>query len=404
MIFSAYYSFTNYGVTADRRLRPDEDRRAQELPAALPRPVRRQGAEEHLRVRPDDGAGAHHRRAPARLILMRIGERLGGVFRTIFYLPHITPPVAVGVLVLTLFNGPYGVVNKGLTLIHVNGPVLADATRSWIKPTIAIMDVWACGGTMVILLAALYGVPRHLYEAAAMDGASKLRQFFNVTLPMISPALFFCFIILTLAALNQFAVALHGVLQLRLAASTNGAALFYAIYLFQQAFKYFNMGFASAMAWLLFAISMVDHRDQHLRHEAVRLLPGRARRTDGDRTADRRTRLRSSSRRDEPDAAGRCAAAGGRSRRSTGSSRRSSSPCSSCLVDPLPLSVRVAAQRVVQDRAATSSTTRSSRTTGRGTSPARTCRSRTSSTSSTSRRSRAGCSTASGSACSARAA
>jgi multiple sugar transport system permease protein len=118
------------------------------------------------------------------------------------------------------------------------------------------MDVWACGGTMVILLAALYGVPRHLYEAAAMDGASKARQFFNVTLPMISPALFFCFIILTLAALNQFAVAFTSFFNSG-SGSTNGAALFYAIYLFQQAFKYFNMGFASAMAWLLFAISMV---------------------------------------------------------------------------------------------------------------------------------------------------
>jgi multiple sugar transport system permease protein len=189
------------------------------------------------------------------MILMRIGERLGGVFRTIFYLPHITPPVAVGVLVLTLFNGPYGVVNKGLKLIHINGPYWLTQPQ-WIKPTIAIMDVWACGGTMVILLAALYGVPRHLYEAAAMDGASKLRQFFNVTLPMISPALFFCFIILTLAALNQFAVAFTSFFNSG-SGSTNGAALFYAIYLFQQAFKYFNMGFASAMAWLLFAISMV---------------------------------------------------------------------------------------------------------------------------------------------------
>jgi multiple sugar transport system permease protein len=98
-------------------------------------------------------------------------------------------------------------------------------------------------------------VPRHLYEAAAMDGASPLRRFFNVTLPMISPALFFVFIINTLAALNQFAVAFTSFFNSG-SGATNSAALFYAIYLYQQAFKFFNMGFASAMAWLLFAISI----------------------------------------------------------------------------------------------------------------------------------------------------
>jgi multiple sugar transport system permease protein len=88
-----------------------------------------------------------------------------------------------------------------------------------------------------------------------MDGASKTRQFFNITLPMISPALFFCFIILTLAALNQFTVAYTSFFGA--GGSQTDAALFYAVYLFQTAFKYFDMGYASAMAWLLFAIAMV---------------------------------------------------------------------------------------------------------------------------------------------------
>ena len=187
------------------------------------------------------------------LVLKRVG-RFAGFFRTIFYLPQVTPPVAVGVLVLYLFNGQIGVVNRGLDLIGIQGPYWTTDS-SWIKPTLAIMDVWGCGGTMVILLAALYGVPQHLYEAAAMDGASAWRRFKDVTLPMISPALFFCFIILTLAGLNAFAqayTAFFGAGQ-----SENEAALFYAIYLFKQAFQYFNLGFASAMAWLLFAISMV---------------------------------------------------------------------------------------------------------------------------------------------------
>ena len=255
MIFSAYYSFTNYGVQQIAHIAP----------------TKTVGFDNYKQLYHDPYIGIALRNTfeyglmmvPARIIfalllalmLMRIGDRLGGIFRTIFYIPHITPPVAIGVLVLTLFNGPFGVVDKGLKLIHINGPYWLTQPQ-WIKPTIAIMDVWACGGTMVILLAALYGVPRHLYEAAAMDGASKVRQFFNVTLPMISPALFFCFIILSLAALNQFTVAYTAFFNSGNDTTTNSAALFYAIYLFRQAFRFFNMGFASAMAWVLFAISM----------------------------------------------------------------------------------------------------------------------------------------------------
>ena len=255
MIFSAYYSFTNYGV--------------QQIAGISP--TKTVGFKNYRQLYDDPYIGTALKNTfeyglmmvPSRLIvalllalvLKRIGERLGGFFRTVFYLPHITPPVAIGVLILTLFNGGYGIVNKALAHIGIHGPYWTTQP-GWIKPTIAIMDVWAAGGTMVILLAALYGVPQHLYEAAAMDGASKIRQFFNVTLPMISPALFFCFIISTLAALNQFTTAYTAYFNSG-SGATNSAALFYAIYLFQQAFKFFNMGFASAMAWMLFGISMV---------------------------------------------------------------------------------------------------------------------------------------------------
>ena len=255
MVFSAYYSFTNYGVQQIANIEP----------------TKTVGLKNYRQIFDDPYIGTALKNTfeyglmmvPARLIvalllalmLKRIGEKLGGIFRTIFYIPHITPPVAIGVLVLTLWNGSYGLVDKALSHVGIQGPNWIN-DPNWIKPTIAIMDVWACGGTMVILLAGLYGIPKHLYEAAAMDGAGKLRQFFNVTLPMLSPMLFFSFIILTLAALNQFTVAYTAFFNSG-SGATNSAALFYAIYLFQQAFKYFNMGFASAMAWLLFAISMV---------------------------------------------------------------------------------------------------------------------------------------------------
>lgn len=255
MIASAYYSFTNYGVQQIAHISPTET----------------VGFKNYKQLFDDPYIGTALKNTflyglmmvPARLIvalllavlLMKVGEKLGGIFRTIFYVPHITPPVAIGVLVLTLFNGSYGLVDRALARIGITGPNWINDPQ-WIKPTIAIMDVWACGGTMVILLAALYGVPKHLHEAAAMDGAGKVRRFFNITLPMISPALFFCFIILTLAALNQFAVVYTAFFNSG-SGATNSAALMYAVYIFQQAFKYFNMGFASAMAWLLFAISMV---------------------------------------------------------------------------------------------------------------------------------------------------
>jgi multiple sugar transport system permease protein len=255
MIFSAYYSFTNYGVEQIAGISP----------------TKTVGFDNYKQLYNDPYIGTALKNTfeyglmmvPARVVvalllammLKKVGERLGGFFRTVFYLPSITPPVAIGVLVLTLFNGGYGIVNKALAHIGIHGPFWTT-DPSWIKPTIAVMDVWAAGGTMVILLAALYGVPQHLYEAAAMDGASKVRQFFNVTLPMISPALFFVFIILTLSALNQFTTAYTAFFNSG-SGATNQAALFYAIYIFQQAFKFFNMGFASAMAWMLFAISMV---------------------------------------------------------------------------------------------------------------------------------------------------
>ena len=189
------------------------------------------------------------------MILARIAYA-AGFFRTVFYLPDITPPVAIGILILALFNGSVGVVNKALGFVGIPGPFWTT-DPNWIKPSLAIMSVWTVGGTMVIYLAALKAVPGHLYEAASMDGAGPWRRFFNVTLPMISPALFFTFIVLTIAGLQTFTevyTAYFG------AGSTGAeapdAALMNVVYLFRQAFEFFNMAFASAMAWLLFAMIM----------------------------------------------------------------------------------------------------------------------------------------------------
>jgi multiple sugar transport system permease protein len=259
MIASAYYSFTNYGVQQIAGIEPTQG----------------VGFDNYERLLDDPRVATSLKNTfiyavmmvPATItvalilamVLKRITGRLAGLFRTIFYLPQIAPPVAIGVLILYLFNGQIGIVNRALGFVGIQGPFWTT-DPSWIKPTIAIMDVWACGGTMVILLAALYGVPQQLYEAAAMDGAPAWRRFKDITLPMISPALFFVFIILTIAGLNQFAQAYTAFFNTGASggeAGGNEAALFYSIYLFQQAFRYFDMGFASAMAWLLFVITMV---------------------------------------------------------------------------------------------------------------------------------------------------
>jgi multiple sugar transport system permease protein len=186
-----------------------------------------------------------------------VSKALGDIFRTVFYLPQITPPVAVGILVLTLFNGSFGLVNRGLDFLGIEGPFWTT-DPNWIKPALAIMSVWAVGGTMVIYLAALSGVPKHLYEAAEVDGASAWRRFKDVTLPMISPALFFTFIVLTIAGLQTFTEAYTAFFGAGSSGAENpDAALFYAIYLFREAFVFFHMGYAAAMSWLLFAIIMV---------------------------------------------------------------------------------------------------------------------------------------------------
>jgi multiple sugar transport system permease protein len=188
------------------------------------------------------------------MMLARVG-RAAGIFRTIFYMPVMTPAVAVGVLYLLLFNGDFGLVNRALEFVHIKGPYWTSDPH-WIKPGLVLIALWAVGSNVVIYLAAITGVPPHLYDAAAMDGASKWRQFKDVTLPMISPALFFTFIILTIAGLQTFEQVYTAFFNAN-TPTGNDAALFYVIYLFQQAFTYLHMGYASALAWLLFLIIAV---------------------------------------------------------------------------------------------------------------------------------------------------
>jgi multiple sugar transport system permease protein len=185
------------------------------------------------------------------VLLNRVG-RGAGVFRTVYYLPKMTPAVATASVFLLLLNGNSGAINKALAAIGIHGPQwLVDP--NWVKPSIVLMTLWGVSGTMVIFLAALKGVPRELYEVASLDGAGPIRQFFTITVPLISPAIFFNVIVLTIAALQVFDQAYLLFWRDQTNASPD-SSLFYGVYLFQQAFRQFNFGFAAAMAWLLFVI------------------------------------------------------------------------------------------------------------------------------------------------------
>jgi multiple sugar transport system permease protein len=179
------------------------------------------------------------------------------IYRTIFYLPSITPVVAAAIVWLWIFNGQYGILNTILGWFGIQRiGWLTDP--DFTKPALIFMGLWFGGNTILIYLAGLRDVPVSLLEAAELDGAGALQKTFNVTLPMISPVIFYTLIINIIGYFQYFTEAWV------LTATRDGAAggplnsmLFYAMYLYQTAFQQFKMGYASAQAWVLFAVVLV---------------------------------------------------------------------------------------------------------------------------------------------------
>ena len=169
-------------------------------------------------------------------------------FRSAYYLPSVISGVAVAMVWKWLFNSDYGLVNVALGRVGVNGPAwLTD--EHWALRALIIMSLWTFGGTMLIYLAGLQGVPKELYEAAQVDGASLLRQHIHVTLPMLSPVTFFNLVMGVISSLQVFAepfVLTKG--------GPNHATLLLPMYLYQNAFQYLKMGYACAIAWVTFSI------------------------------------------------------------------------------------------------------------------------------------------------------
>lgn len=190
------------------------------------------------------------------LLLNQVVGRTAGFFRTVFFLPSMTPPVATGVLLLLLFNGQDGLINDVLGWFGINGPNWTT-DPFWVKPGLVLMSLLSVGGSVIILFAALRGVPQDLYDAALVDGAGFWRRTWHVTIPMISGALFFVTVVNTIAALQSFTEAYTAFFGVGNTTYSNEAAELYAIHVFRQAFEFLQMGYASALAWLLFVVIMV---------------------------------------------------------------------------------------------------------------------------------------------------
>ncbi|MBI5958506.1 MAG: sugar ABC transporter permease, partial [Chloroflexi bacterium] len=183
------------------------------------------------------------------LIAVVLNQKLRGIglFRTMYYMPFIVPKVASSLIWVWVLNPRYGLVNTLLSKIGIMGPNwLGDP--DFVLPSIMIMALWGVGGSAVIYLAGLQNIPRQLYEAATVDGADGIQKFFRITLPMLSPTIFFQLVLGLIGAFQTFTPAF-------VAAGRSGgplqSGLFYMLYIYNRSFQSMRMGYGSALAWLM---------------------------------------------------------------------------------------------------------------------------------------------------------
>lgn len=186
------------------------------------------------------------------MLAMLLNIRVRGInlYRSLYYLPVITPGVATALTWVLLFAGEYGVVNAALRSVGLPAP-------NWFfdpkitKLVFVFLGLWGAGGAAIIFLAGLQNVPQTLYEAASIDGANAWYRFWNVTIPMVTPIIFFNLVQGIIGTFQVFTGA-----YIITAGGPANSTLFYVLYLYNNAFKFFKMGYASALAWVLFVIIM----------------------------------------------------------------------------------------------------------------------------------------------------
>lgn len=181
-------------------------------------------------------------------LVLNTGFRAIGILRTIYYLPAVISGVAVSLLWLWIFQPRTGLANALLELVGLDG-IGWVYSRTWVVPAFVIMSLWGVGRSAFIYLAILQRIPTNLYEAAAVDGASALLKLTRITLPLVTPAIF---INLILGMIGHFQIFTQAFVISE--GGPSNASLFFILYLYRNAFTYFRMGYASALAWILFAI------------------------------------------------------------------------------------------------------------------------------------------------------
>jgi multiple sugar transport system permease protein len=188
------------------------------------------------------------------LVALLMNQKVPGqtLWRTVYYLPNVVAGVSVAMLWVWIFHSQFGLINLVLrVLFNIQGPAWLGHPN-WALPALIIMSLWSVGSSMIVNLAGLQGIPSELYEAAAIDGATWWHKFWKVTLPMLSPVLFFNLVIGVIGTFQYFTNA-----YVMTGGGPGRATLFYNLYLYTNAFQYYKMGYASALAWVMFLIIMV---------------------------------------------------------------------------------------------------------------------------------------------------
>jgi len=185
-------------------------------------------------------------------LAMNLKLRGISVYRTIYYIPSITPAVASSIMWLWIFNPDFGLANTLLGYIGIHSKIRWIYDPALSKPSLILMSLWGIGGMMIILLTGLQGIPEQLYEAAEIDGAGLWHKFWKITLPMLSPSIFFVTIMQVISSFQVFTQA-----YVMTRGGPANSTLFLVLYLYQNGFEFFRMGYASALAWALFMFVMV---------------------------------------------------------------------------------------------------------------------------------------------------
>jgi len=173
------------------------------------------------------------------------------IYRTLFYIPSVLPSVAVTMLWIWIFNPEFGLINYLLSLVGIQGPRWFYSPR-WALPGLMLMSLWGVGGQAVIYLAGLQNIPPHLYEAAEVDGANRWQKFWKITIPLLTPTLFFQLIMNLIGSFQAFVQS-----YVATAGGPLKSTLFYMLYIYNTAFRSLRMGYGSALAWILAMIILV---------------------------------------------------------------------------------------------------------------------------------------------------